>query len=98
MTLPNELLILIVDHLRDEKIHFFDPVATKDLQSVRLICRRVGSLCRCIWHSTYAITVKMLTVATPLLFENLVYDLKFYREKEINRCVASTFQVLIISH
>ena len=37
----------------------------------------------------------MLAIATPLLFENMTYDLKFYREQDLNRCVFSTFYVLV---
>ncbi|CAD6582497.1 MAG: hypothetical protein ASARMPRED_000985 [Alectoria sarmentosa] len=65
--LPNEILIPIVGHLRDRRIDPFDPVATKDLQSVRLV------------SST------MLAIATPMLFENMVYDLKLYRPQDVNR-------------
>ena len=45
VALPTELLTPIVGHLRDRRIDPFDPVATKDLQSVRLVSRMVGSLC-----------------------------------------------------
>lgn len=41
---PSELLIRIVGHLRDRRIDFFDPVATKDLHSVRLVSHRVRLL------------------------------------------------------
>ena len=44
VALPNELWSLIVGHLQDEKIHLFDPLATRDLQSVRLVSRTVGPL------------------------------------------------------
>lgn len=44
---PNELLIRIVGHLRDRRINLFDPVATKDLQNVRLVSHRV----RVLWQS-----------------------------------------------
>ena len=52
--LPFELLSLIMGHLQNEKIHLFDPIATKDLQNVRLVCHKVGSLCHRIWHGAYA--------------------------------------------
>ncbi len=29
--------------------------------------------------------VKMLAIATPMLFENMVYDLKLWREEDITR-------------
>ena len=59
--LPNELLHRIAARLCDRRINSFDPVATKDLQNVRLASR------------------KLLEVATPLLFENLVLDFSSWR-------------------
>ena len=44
IALPTELLGLIVNHLRDERIHLFDPLATRDLQNVRLVSRTVRHL------------------------------------------------------
>ena len=44
VALPTELLSLIVGHLRDERIHLFDPLATRDLQNVRLVSRTVRPL------------------------------------------------------
>ena len=97
VSLPNELLAPIVGHLRDRRIDFFDPVATKDLQSVRLVCRRVSFS----WHFVEDIMayypVKMLTIATPMLFENMVYDLKLWRRKDINRYAKKITVLSIIS-
>lgn len=39
--LANELLTSIIGSLRDRKIDHFDPVATKDLQTIRLVCSKV---------------------------------------------------------
>lgn len=39
--LPNELLTPIIGHLRERKIDHFDSVATKDLQTMRLVCSKV---------------------------------------------------------
>ena len=50
--LPNEILTPIVGHLRDRRIDLFDPVATKDLQSVRLVSSTVSSLMTLSWTST----------------------------------------------
>ena len=44
VALPTELLSLILGHLRDERIHLFDPLATRDLQNVRLVSRTVRPL------------------------------------------------------
>ena len=85
ISLPNELLAPIIGHLRDRRIDFFDPVATKDLQSVRLVCRSVRFLWHCVEESMAYNPVKMLAVATPMLFENMVYDLKLWRQEDINR-------------
>ena len=51
VSLPNKLLAPIVGHLRDRKIDLFNPVATKDLQSVRLVCRRVSFVALCWGHN-----------------------------------------------
>ena len=40
--LPNELFIMIVNLLIARKIDYFDPVATKDLQSLRLVSQTVS--------------------------------------------------------
>lgn len=85
VSLPNELLAPIVGHLRDGRIDFFDPVATRDLQSVRLVCRRVRCLWRCVEDIMAYCPVKMLAIATTMLFENMVYDLKLWRQKDVNR-------------
>lgn len=42
LDLPNELLTPIVGHLRKKKIDHFDSVATKDLQTMRLVCPKVN--------------------------------------------------------
>lgn len=39
--LPNEILYLFIKHLLNGKIIDFDPVATRDLQNVRLVCGTV---------------------------------------------------------
>ena len=76
VSLPNELLAPIISHLRDRRIDFFDPVATKDLQSARPVCRRVSFSRHCVEDIMAYCPVKMLAIATPMLFENMVYDLK----------------------
>ena len=86
ISLPNELLVPIVGHLRDrKKIDLFNPVATKDLQSVRLVCGRVSFSWHCVGDIMAYSPVKMLAIATPILFENMVYDLKLWRQEDINR-------------
>ena len=89
VSLPNELLTPVVGHLRDRRINFFDPVATKDLQNVRLVCRRVSFLWHCVGNIMAYCPVKMLAIATPMLFENMVYDLKLWRQENVNRCAES---------
>ena len=48
LALPNELLHPIVGHLRHRRIDCFDPVATKYLQSVRLVSRRITHVPDCL--------------------------------------------------
>lgn len=97
VALPNELLTTIVSHLRDRRIDPFDPVATKDLQNARLVSRSVSFLIALAWLKADSNSVKMLAVATPMLFENMVYDLKFYRKKDVDRCAPPTIQTSIFS-
>ena len=69
---PNELLAPTVGHLRDRRVDFFDPVATKVLQSVRLVCRRVSFSWLCVEDIMAHSPVKTLAIATPMLFENML--------------------------
>ena len=41
--------------------------------------------------------VKMLAIATPILFENMVYDLKLWRQKDISRYAKIITVLSIIS-
>lgn len=41
-SLPNELLIYIVEFLLDGRIDHFDPIATQDLQNIRLVSLSVS--------------------------------------------------------
>ena len=97
VSLPNELLTPIVGHLRERRTDFFDPVATKDVQSVRPVCHEVSFS----WHRLEDIMayccLKMLGIATPMLFENMVYDLKLWRQTDINRYAAIIIVLSIIS-
>ena len=42
--LPNELFVMIVRFLVARRIEHFDPVAIKDLQSLRLVAQKVRQL------------------------------------------------------
>lgn len=42
--LPNELLVMIIRLLIARRIDHFDPVATKELQSLRLASQRVSQV------------------------------------------------------
>ena len=44
----NELLAPMIDPLRDGRTNFFDPIATNDLNNVRLFCRRVSFSWHCV--------------------------------------------------
>ena len=49
---PNEISTPIVSHLRDRRIDPFDPVATKDLQNMRLVSRNVRASIALSWRRT----------------------------------------------
>lgn len=93
----NELLVPIASQLRDGRIDPFDPVATKDLQNVRLVSRRVSFPVALAWPHADSNSVKMLAIATPMLFENMVYDLKFYKKQDVDRCAPATVCTSIFS-
>ena len=42
--LPDELFVMIVGALVARRINHFDPIAIKDLQSLRLVCQKVGQV------------------------------------------------------